>query len=262
MSWYLLNPVEGARGWEIKEASLGDYSGELRLYGHISVDSGRASDALRGCAPKVANEHGVVWDAAVQWVKPQPLGPAIDFVAVITLTVPSSLLPLDNVTAVTFDGHAQSPAEARASEAEGHAARCDEPVKRTLAERVRERRVQMGYPRIVDLATAILAGDGSARDPSGHDAALLAWCDAIAHVETEEPVQRGAIDGIAEALGVSAQERDEWRALNGTLPWDLERNLLARPDVWDRVRDLLSVPRGRSVLRPESPAPYSSKGRR
>jgi hypothetical protein len=157
-----------------------------------------------------------------------------------------NLAHLDNVTGVTFDGVEQPAAEARASEAEC-GARCDEPARRlTLGERLHTRRLAMGYPRVRDLAGAVVASiayQHELRDPADHDALLLHWCRVIDRAESADECARYDLRPILDALSLSDLERSEWHAEAGYLPIEMEMLLLAHPDRWTEVERLLSTPR-------------------
>jgi hypothetical protein len=145
----------------------------------------------------------------------------------------SNLSHLDNVTGVTFDGAPQSAAEARASEAEAERA--------TLAERVRTKRLAHGLT-ILGIAEAIVPK----RDPKSisEESRRMRYCRLLTSLEAGHPAySAGDLDAVMDALGLCAMERDEWHSANGTLPEDFGRALVARPDLWDRIRDLLSTPR-------------------
>jgi hypothetical protein len=173
---------------------------------------------------------------------------------------PGGSVPPARIEVATLDGQPLTTDEARESLACG--GRCDEPAAaKSLAERVRTRRLAMGYPRVRDLANKVL-DDAPPLDAARHDAAVLGVCALIDKAERGESVHPLNVDELADVLEISSFERDEWHAANGALPLRLLDALCARPELWNRVRDLLATPRGRSVLRPETPAPYSSKSRR
>jgi hypothetical protein len=166
-----------------------------------------------------------------------------------------NLAHLDNVTGVTFDGVEQSAAEARASEAEACAARCDEPAPQTFAEMLTTAARARGMERVRDIARAVVP-------ESGWDAYFLSWCEKVESALAGDELHPSAVTSLARALGVSEQEHFAWQSANGTMPESLYALIVENPDRWHEVERLLATPRGRSVMRPESPAPYSAKGRR